>query len=410
MTARPVVPPEEIDDIDLADPRLHAERDLSEVWRHLRATRPVHWQSAREGRPGFWVITRHADAIAVYRDKGHFTTERGNDLAMLLNGGDPAGGTMMAVTDGLRHTLLRSIMMKALSPRRLEEMRQELRRRVDALLANAMDDANCDFVRDVGGDVPLGMICDLLAVPESDRKYLLDLTARSWSKHASDTPPEDGRTAQGEILLYFADLADERRGGDGEDVVSLLANSRVDGKYLSNADVMANCYGMMIGGDEAPHHAISMGLLALLEHPDAWSLLKSGGAQLETAAEEVLRWTVPALHAGRTATGDVTVGGQLIRSGDVVSVWISSANRDAEVFEDPDRFDLNRSPNEHLSFGFGKHFCIGHYLGRMEVQAVLDGLRRMVGSIEQVGPERWIYSDILHGLSSLPVVLRGSAA
>jgi novobiocin biosynthesis protein NovI len=173
---------------------------------------------------------------------------------------------------------------------------------------------------------------------------------------------------------------------------------------------MANCYGMMIGGDEAPHHAISMGLLALLEHPDAWSLLKSGGAQLETAAEEVLRWTVPALHAGRTATGDVTVGGQLIRSGDVVSVWISSANRDAEVFEDPDRFDLNRSPNEHLSFGFGKHFCIGHYLGRMEVQAVLDGLRRMVGSIEQVGPERWIYSDILHGLSSLPVVLRGSAA
>lgn len=405
MDARPVVSPDELDDIDLADPRLHAERDLSEVWRYLRAERPFYRQPERGDQPGFWVLSRYSDAMAVYKDKEHFTTERGNALATLLTGGDPASGTMLAVTDGERHTQIRNILMRALSPRMLANIRQAVRQTVDALMVAAVEKGDGDFVRDVSANVPLGAICDLLAVPRSDRNYLLGLTSHAWSSDYADAKPEDAWTAKSEILLYFSDLARTRRDSDHDDVVSLLANSRIDGDPLDDAELMANCYGLMIGGDETGRHAISGGVQALMEHPDQWQALKRGEVDLPVAADEVLRWTVPSLHGGRAATGDVVVNGQPIAAGDFVSVWICSANRDLEVFADPDRFDLNRTPNRHLTFAYGMHFCLGHYLARIELEAVLDGLRRLVGSMTQTGPESWIYSSILHGMSSLPIRL-----
>jgi novobiocin biosynthesis protein NovI len=343
--------------------------------------------------------------MAVYKDKEHFTTEHGNALGSLLNGGDSAAGTMLAVTDGVRHTQIRNILMKAFSPRLLQDIGESIRETVDGLIADAVEKDECDFAKDVSGNIPLGAICDLLAVPREDRKYLLSLTAHAWSSDYADAPPEDSWTAKNEILLYFADLARSRRNSNHNDVVSMLANSQIDGERLSDAELMANCYGLMIGGDETGRHAITGSVLALIEHPEQWQALKRGEVDLGTAADEVLRWTVPSLHGGRMATGDVVVNGQQIRDGDPVSVWIYSANRDEKVFTDPDRFDLNRTPNKHLTFAFGAHFCLGHYLAKVEVEAVLAGLRRMVGDLAQTGQESWIYSTILHGMSSLPVSL-----
>lgn len=405
MTLRPVISPDDLDNIDLADANLHSQNDLTEIWRHLRVERPVYWHTPRGPRPGFWVVTRYADAQAVYKNKGRFTTECGNALATILTGGDSASGTMLAVTDGIRHTQVRNILMKAFSPRMLADLDQAIRKTVDGLLAEAIEMGECDFARVVSGNVPLGAICDLLAVPRQDRKYLLGLTAHAWSSDYADAPMEDSWTAKNEILLYFSDLGHSRRSSEHNDVVSLLANSQIDGEHLSDAELMANCYGLMIGGDETGRHAITGGLLALLEHPGQWRALKRGEVELDRAVEEVLRWTHPSLHGGRTVTGDVTVHGQEFKTGDAVSVWISSANRDEEVFADPDRFDLNRTPNKHLTFALGAHFCLGHYLARMEVAAILDGLRRMVRDIKQAGPPEWIYSSILHGMSSLPVSL-----
>jgi len=149
MTARPVVPPDELESIDLADPRLHAERELGELWRYLGEARPFYYQQPRGPRPGFWVITRYADAMSVYKDKEHFTTERGNALASLLTGGDSASRIMMAVTDGAQHTQFRNLLMKAFSPRRLAVTRESVRRTVDQLIAVAAEKDECDFVRDV---------------------------------------------------------------------------------------------------------------------------------------------------------------------------------------------------------------------------------------------------------------------
>nr|AAG34185.1 SimI [Streptomyces antibioticus]AAL15601.1 SimI [Streptomyces antibioticus] len=407
MNPRPMLSPDVLEDIDLNDRQLHADYDLSEVWRYLRAERPFYYQTARGSQPGFWVVTRHADCTAVYKDKTNFTAERGNVLPTLLAGGDSASRTMLALTDGDRHTQVRNLLMKAFSPKMLSNIGQSLRTTVDGLLRDAIEKGECDFARDVSGKVPLVAICDLLAVPQEDREYLLSLTAHALSADEADATAEDNWTAKNEILLYFADLAESRRSSGHNDVVSLLATSSIEGEPLSDGELMANCYGLMIGGDETGRHAITGGLRALIHHPDQWRMLRNGEADLQTATEEVLRWTVPSLHGARTATADVVVNGkQQIRAGEIVSVWFASANRDEEVFRDADRFDLNRTPNKHLTFAFGPHFCLGHYLARMEVEAILDGLRRMVDDIQQTGPEKLIYSSILQGISSFPALLK----
>jgi novobiocin biosynthesis protein NovI len=405
MTRTPVSP-DDLDELDLADPVLHAEHELGDVWRFLRSERPYYWHPPRGDQPGFWVLSRHADAMAVYRKKEFFTTERGNALPTLLTGGDSASGSMLAVTDGDKHTQLRNILNAAFSQRRLARIRDAIRKTIDELITAAMEKPECDFVHDVSANIPLGAICGLMDVPDEDRRYLLGLTSHAWSSDYADAPAEENWRAKSEILLYFADLAETRRGNeDADDVVSLLANCRIDGERLSDADLMSNCYGLIIGGDETGRHAISGGLQALIEHPDQWRALKDGTVGLDTAANEVLRWTVPSLHGGRTATGDIQIGDQLIAKDDVVSVWISSANRDEDVFADPDRFALDRTPNKHLTFAFGSHLCLGHVLARIEVEEVLDSLRTLVSHAEQSAPESWIYSSILHGMSSLPAVL-----
>jgi novobiocin biosynthesis protein NovI len=403
MSTRPTVSPNELEQIDLASPILHAEYELDAVFRYLRANRPMYWQQPRGEQPGFWVISRYADVNEVYKDKAHFTTENGNALATLLTGGDSASGAMLAVTDGVRHHQVRNLLSKGFSPRMLDLIANSLRETVDELLLAALDRGECDAAEDISANVPLGAICDLLEIPQTDRKYLLGLTAHAWSTDYADEPPEESWVAKNEILLYFSKLLKERRGGDREDMVSLLANCQIDGDPLNAAEQMANCYGLMIGGDETGRHAITGTILALIENPDQWRALKNGDVDLKTATEEALRWTVPSLHGGRKATGDVVINGQQIKPGDVVSVWISSANRDETVFDAADEFKLARTPNKHFTFAYGSHYCLGHYLGRMEVYAVLDGLRRLVGDLEQIGEERWIYSSILHGMGSLPI-------
>jgi novobiocin biosynthesis protein NovI len=403
---RPFVSPDDLDSLDLADPVLHAEHELADVWRRLREERPYYWHEPRGDQPGFWVFTRYADAMSVYRNKEIFTTEGGNALATLLTGGDSASGSMLAVTDGTKHTQIRNVLNAAFSPRRLKLIREAIRATIDELIAAAIDQGECDFVHAVSANIPLGAICGLMDVPDTDRRYLLGLTSHAWSSDYADAPPQESWQAKSEILLYFADLAQTRRGNDdADDVVSLLANCHVGGEPLSDADLMSNCYGLMIGGDETGRHAISGGLQALIEWPDQWRALKEGTVGLDTAASEVLRWTVPSLHGGRTATGDTLVNSQPVKQGDIVSVWISSANRDPDAFPDPDRFDLARTPNKHLTFAFGSHICLGHTLARIEVEEVLDSLRTLVASAGQTAPESWIYSSILHGMSSLPVAL-----
>jgi cytochrome P450 len=405
MTVRKMIAPEAIGDLNLADPRLHAEGDLSEVWRHLRSEQPVYWHSARGSNAGFWVISKYADVTAIYRDK-RFTSERGNVLDTLLAGGDSAAGKMLAVTDGSRHAKIRKIILKAFSPRALDIIVQTVRTTSRRLVIDAIQKGECDFASDVAANIPLGAICDLLGIPDADRKDILALTSSALSSDTVDATASDAWAAKNEILLYFADIASTRRDTPHNDVISLLAASEVDGAHLDDVEIMLNCYSLILGGDETTRLSMIGGLLALIEHPEQWQSLKQGKVTIEAAVEEVLRWTTPALHAGRTAIQDVEVEGHPIRSGDIVTIWNSSANQDERVFVHPDRFELDRSPNKHLTFAYGAHFCLGAYLARMEIGAVLGDLREMVTEVELVQPPRPIFSNFLSGMSTLGVRLK----
>lgn len=406
MTTRRTIGPEELDTLNLADPRLHAENELSAVWRHLREHEPVHWNPATDTAPGFWVVTRHADLTSVYRDNTTFTSEGGNVLETLLAGGDSAAGRMLAITDGDRHRELRRILMSAFTPRALQPVVASVRRTVDRLLREAIDKGSCDFAADVAAGIPLGAICDLLGVPESDRAHVLSLTSSALGSHDADGTAADAWIAKSEILLYFANLARDRRDSGHADVIALLAGSKVNGFPLDDDEIMLNCYSLILGGDETARLSMVGAALALVEHPDQWQALKQGDAGVDTAVEEILRWTTPALHSGRTATTDTEIAGRPIRSGDIVTVWNASANHDEQVFDDPGRLRLDRTPNKHCTFAHGPHFCLGAYLARAEIGAVLEGLRDLVEDMEQTGPSKPVYSNFLSGLGSLPLALK----
>ena len=393
--------------IDLADPRTHAEHDLSELWRRLRDEQPAYRHPGTLGRPSFWVLTRYADVFELHRDQ-RFSSERGNVLDTLLAGGDSAAGSMLPVTDGRRHRQLRSLMLGAFGPRVLAAVGEQVRRTARRLLAEALDAGTVDFAAAVSARIPLATICDLLGAPEADRALILDLTSQTLGSDLAGRPADEAWLAKNELLLYFAELAAARRAEPRSDVVSLLATGEIDGTPLSDAEVVLNCYSLILGGDETTRLTMSGGVLGLMRHPEQWRALRAGSVALDSAVDEVLRWTSATAHLGRVAVEDVELHGQRIATGDVVTGWTCSANRDPRAFNDPERFDLARSPNRHLAFGHGPHFCLGAHLARVELGVLLDELRTLVAEIEPAGPHRYFYSNFLTGVSSLPVTLRAA--
>lgn len=394
-------------DVDLADPQTFLDPDLPELWRRIRTESPVHWNRPAGARPGFWAVTRHADVMAVYKDNTNFTSERGNVLSTLLQGNDSASGKMLAVTDGPRHREIRKLMLRSFSPRVLAPVVEKVRERSRRLITNAIAKGDFDLTTDVADHIPINTIGDLMNVPQADRQMLVDWNTQTLGRFSSEHTEMDEWMARNEILLYFSDLAQERRRSPGEDVISALATGVVDGRPLSEDEIIFNCYSLVLGADESSRMSSIGGILALASYPDQWAALKNGDVDVDTAVEEVLRWTTPAMHFGRRALVDTMIGQQQVAAGDVVTLWNSSANLDEEVFPLPLRFDLARTPNKHVTFGYGPHFCIGAFLGRAHVGAVLGAVRSVVSSIEVLAPPTRLLSNFVFGYTSAPARFTG---
>ncbi|UBU17185.1 cytochrome P450 [Nonomuraea gerenzanensis] len=389
---RPQPPPGTLDDLDLLDPHLHASHDLTPLWRRLRATDPVRRHDT------FWSVTRHADVLRVVRDPDTYTSLRGNMLRTLLRGHDPGAGRMIVVTDGPRHAVLRRVLTPGFGPRTLGPVTHSIIEATRGLLKALLREGGGDFVQEVAAQVPLRAICELLGVPERDRQRVLELTAQAML--GEEGTGVAARIAQSEILLYYTRLAAERRSAPGTDVISLLVSAD-----LTEEEVLLNCYNLIIGGDETARLALAGGLLALATYEAEWARLRADPGLVGTATEEILRWTTPAAHVGRVATRAAELGGRRIEAGEVVALWTVSANRDETVFDDPDRFDVGRRPNRHLTFGHGPHFCLGAQLARAEIEALLVELRASVTRIEVTGPVTWLPSNFVNGVATLPVAL-----
>lgn len=390
--------------LDLTDPAALVDNDPYAYWELMRSKAPVAWHESPQG-PGFWSLARHADVLAAYKDAARLSSARGTVLDVLLRGVDSAGGRMLAVMDRPRHRDLRRVLLRAFSPRLIRRLEEQVAARADALVADAVGIGAFDFADAVADVLPINTICDLLELPRSDRPDLLAWNKRTLSFLDERADPLDALEARNSIIDYFVDVARERQQRPGDDVISLLAGALVEGERLSDDDIALNCYSLILGGEESTRMSLIGALDALGRHDDQWHRLRAGSASVETAVEEVLRWVTPAMHFARTATRDMRIGRQHIRAGDIVSLWNISANNDPEVFHRPRTFDVGRHPNPHVALGHGPHFCLGAFLGRLEVTAVLNSLLRRVRTIEVLAEPRRVYSTFLHGYTGLRLAL-----
>jgi cytochrome P450 len=393
-------------DTDLTSPAVHAERDLSDVWGLLRERQPVAWHPTGDG--GFWVVSSYATAVEVYRNSDVYTSGRGNVLATLLAGGDPAGGKMLPVSDGPRHQQIRRVLMRALTPRALTGLAERVRGSTLRLVREAVERGDCDLGSEVAPYIPLAVICDLLLVPEKDRELLLGQSKLALASEGPDGTEIDARLARNEILLYFTKLARSRQDSPGDDILGLMIQMTRSPVALTDQELLYNAYSILLGGDETTRLSMIGTVHALTQWPGEWNRLRAGAVSVESAVEEFLRWTTPTLHAGRVATRDTTLGGRRIARDDIVTVWNSSANFDPRQFDDPSRLQLSRSPNRHLAFAIGPHFCLGAQLARIELSALVTALVETTDSIELIERPRRLYSNFLSGFNRLPV--RFSAA
>jgi cytochrome P450 len=269
------------------------------------------------------------------------------------------------------------------------------------VVARALERERCDFVTEIAARVPLYVICKMIGVPGSDWERLFSLANESFG--ADD--PVDRRAAHLDILQYFEDLVAARAKSPADDLVSVLATAKIDGRALTADEMLLNCDNLLVGGTENSRIAASGGMLAFLENPDQWKALSAEPELLNPAVEEVLRWTSSATHIMRTAAVPVTVHERRIEAGQRVTLWNPSANRDESVFDDPDNFSVRRNPNRHIALGTGEHFCLGGTLARAEMRLLYEELLRNTERIELDGTPVMLSSIIVHGPERLPVRL-----
>ncbi|MEU1736933.1 cytochrome P450 [Streptosporangium sp. NPDC020145] len=392
--------------LDIADPLLYVGDRHLDVWREARRTHPIAWcESERAG--GFWSVTTHRLGGQVVKHPGRF----GSALGMRLGGNEAAvkaaSGRMLVVSDGTEHRALRAAHSTWFNGRAVAALQPGLERMIDDLVRTLLERGEAfDAVRDLAVAIPTWLLFEMMGVPPDDRDELARFIAVAFDDTDPGPAAASARTAaHAGVFAYFADRLEEGRNAPGDDMVTSLAQAAVNGRPLSDEEVILNCDGLMNGGLETTPHAMSGALLAFIEHPGAWRRLKEDPGLIDSAVEEILRWTSPAMHAMRTAMTDSTLGAARIREGDRVVVWFPSCNRDEEVFPEAGRFLIDRRPNPHMSFGGGPHYCVGAALARIELRCLLRVLLRRVAAVEPAGEAVRQRSNFLNGLERLEVTM-----
>lgn len=413
-----------VGDIRLGDIEQWMRPDRDGIFAKLRSEAPVSFHEEPDYTdpetgvqlmppgPGFWALARYEHVMQVSRDPQTFhsapTTTIGDiptEIAEWL-------GSMINM-DAPKHTKLRRIVNRGFTPRHIAGIADNVRAQAQAIVDRVAPLGECDFVSEVAARLPLRIICDMLGIPEADHQRLLELTnvilGVGDPEYVSSF--EDLMAAGMELFQYGLALGERRLTDPTDDITSALMHAEVEdedeaGTYhrLSPSEMGSFFLLLVAAGNETTRTAISHGLLALTEHPDqrrAW--LDDPERVTPTAVEEIVRWSTPVLNFRRTATHDTEIGGQPIAEGDKVVMLYESANRDERVFGDPYRFDVTRTPNEHVGFGAGgPHFCLGANLARVEIRIMFDELFRRIPDIEAAGPPARLQSGFINGIKRLP--------
>ncbi|MGB3438405.1 MAG: cytochrome P450 [Actinophytocola sp.] len=391
-------------EIDLTAPGLWERNEFGEVFAWLRANEPVYRHEERDG-PGFWVLSRYADVVHVYGDDELFSSRFGMRLDSNAEAVAAVEDRMLIVTDPPVHTRIRQLVGAGLGRAAMPRIEASVSRVVSDVVGEAVERGELDFL-DAAKKIPNYVVCDLMGMPREHWEWVGDTMTESF-----DADGDDKVAADGELFLLFTEMLMDRRENPGDDFISLIAQARRtdrggEERQLTDEEIIVNCHGVLAGANETTRFVMSSGLLELAREPGHVDWLRAAGTRgITTTAEEMLRWATPAVHVLRTVTRDTEIGGVPIAAGDRVTLWNPSANFDETVFTDPDRFLPDRTPNKHLAFGIGQHFCIGARLGRMELAAFLREVLTRVDRIELTGEPRYNSSNFTWGLIELPVRL-----
>ena len=389
------------------------------LYADLRRRAPVH-----RSELGFWVFARHADCLAILRDRRSSSDAQHIDLDRMPEGfrrgavaDDPMAQAVVEARpflfrDPPDHTRLRGLVAKAFTPRVVESLRARTQEVVDELIDAALEAGTVDLISGFAHPLPVRIICDMLGVPVEDQERFGDWsTALAAGLDPDFLLTDEAITRRDDAVLqfagYFFELLAERRRSPGDDLLSRLVEVEDDGTVLSEGELLSTCILLLVAGHETTVNLISGGIVALLRNPDELARFRHDPDVQRSGVEEMLRYVSPVQLTGRSLIDDLEVGGVTLRAGDFAMLLIGSANRDAEVFPDPDRFDVGRSPNNHLGFGFGIHHCLGAPLARMETQVALATLVRRAPGLALAGDVTYKTNVVLRGMEGLPAAMGG---
>jgi cytochrome P450 len=409
--------------VNLMDPAVYGAGVPVDTYAWLRERDPIHWNepfmrsydnSAIQPPPqrGFWALTRFADVSHVSRHPELFSSEQGTALMGDVWPHDLWMWRQQLIhMDPPRHTHFRRVLSQGFTPRRIRELHRFIEERCSAIVDELVERGPCDFVDAVAKELPLQVVGELFGMPHGDFPLLTDWTDRiiGIDDPASGGSPNEGLLAVNELFGYVTALGEEKRRSPDGTVVSELVNSTIhledeaDERPLTPPEINMFFFLLVIAGNETTRNALSGGVLALSDHPDQRRRLVEDPSLLGTATDEIVRYISPVIAFRRTVTADTEISGHALTEGEKVVVFYGAANRDPEVFPDPDRFDVARTPNHHLGFGIGTHYCLGANLARAEISAMFAELMRRVPDIEVSGePTRW-QSTLVNSWKTMPV-------
>ncbi len=402
-----------LDEIDLLNPDHFIEGTPHHWFTELREKDPVYWHPERNG-PGFWCVTRYDDLKHVSRNPQLFSSQLGGTVLRDPGPEERAAAEhrgrhfpIMLNMDPPQHVKFRRIVQRSFTPsfvKRQQGHIEDLARRIVDPVAPR---GEAEFVEDIAAELPLQVICEMMGVPQEDRKDIFDISNRMIGFDDPELGPQDREQAQLASMGMFGHamkVAEACRDTPADNLSSMLLHNTIDGEKLTEIEYAAIFLLLCVAGNETTRTVTTNGMKALIEHPEQLQMLIDDRSLIPNAVEEILRFDPAVHHFRRTATEDTEIRDKKIRRGDKIIMWYPSANRDEEVFPDPDRFDVTRAnASEQLAFGIGEHFCLGASLARLELNVIFSEILPRLRSPELAAPPRRLRSNFVNGVKEMRI-------
>ncbi len=401
----------------IAYPETYAnEKELHDIFTFMRKKDPVSWVEPEDYRP-FWAITKHEDIIEIEKQNEIFINDPRTTLMDIptedaikeFTGGNHLLVRTLVHMDNPDHQIYRSLTQKWFAPPNLESLKKDIRNIAKEYVNKMIDHGSeCDFAKDVAIFYPLRIIMSILGVPKEDEPKMLRLTQELFGGRDEDMIRDESETSSEsntitDFFEYFNALTEDRRKNPTNDVSSIIANAQINNEQLGHLEAMSYYVIIATAGHDTTSSSTAGGILALIENPDQLSKLKNNPNLMTSAVEETIRWVTPVKNFFRTATQNYNLKDREIKKDDSILLCYPSGNRDEEIFDDPFKFKVDRSPNRHLAFGHGAHLCLGKYLAKIEMEIFYEELFKKIDNIQLNGEPEWVKASFVSGLKSLPI-------